>query len=95
MAQLCVKMKRILKKKAQEKTLKETKRITCSFLAFWMTMESYEVPFKEMLTHDFSYQGGLFYNDVNVDRILSAGYWKSKKYIHHYFLNCRCFFLCP
>lgn len=53
-------------------------------------MESYEVPYKEMLIHDFSYQGALFYN--NVDKILSAGYWKGKKYTHHSFLKRRSFF---
>lgn len=43
-----------------------------------MTMESFEVPLKDMLVHDFSYHGAPFYNNADVDKILSAGYWKSK-----------------
>lgn len=82
------------KEKQKEKThQRKTKRITCSFLAFWMMMESHEVPFKEMLIHDFSYQGALFYNNAKVDKILSAGYWKSKKYTHHSFFRLRNFSL--
>lgn len=30
-------------------------------------MEFYEVPFKNMLRHDFPYQGALFYNNANAD----------------------------
>ncbi len=86
MADACVETgKGFSKEKHKRKLIKETKRITCSVLAFWMMMESHEVPFKEMLMHDFSYQGALFYNDANVDKILSAGYWKSKTYTHHFF----------
>ena len=48
-------------------------------------MESYEVPFREMLIRDFSYQRALLYNTANVDEIISAGYWKSKKYTHQSF----------
>lgn len=73
------------KEKHKRKLTNETERVTCSFLAFWMTTESYEVPFKERLIHDFSHQGALFSNNANVDKILSAGYWKSKKYTHHSF----------
>lgn len=79
MADACVERgKGFSKEKHKRKLIKETKRITCSFLAFWMTMESFEVPLKDMLVHDFSYHGAPFYNNADVDKTLSAGYWKSK-----------------
>lgn len=52
-----------------------------------------EVPFKEMLIHDFSYQGALFFSNANVDKILSAGYWKSKKVHPSFFLISEVFSL--
>lgn len=65
MADACVEREKASpKEKHKRKLIKETKRITCSFLAFWMTMQSYEVPFKKMLIHDFSYRGALFYNNA-------------------------------
>lgn len=61
-------------------------------------MESHVVPFKEMLTPDFSYQVALFCTDANVDKILSAGYWKSekkKKNLINPDQKLRTFHLCP
>lgn len=68
-ADTCVeKGKQTSKEKHKRKLIKEPKRITCSFLAFCMTMESYEVSFEEMLISDFSYEGTLFYYNGNMDK---------------------------
>lgn len=73
-------------KKHKRKLTKETKRITCSFLAFWITMESYEVPFMETLT--FLIKGHCFTTmPMRIQKPFSWLLEKKKKYCHHFLLS--------
>lgn len=65
MADACVERgKEFSKEKHKRKLIKQPQGITCSFLAFWMIMESSEVLLKNVLVHDFPYQGILFNSSV-------------------------------
>lgn len=77
------------KEKHKRKLTNETERVTSRILdddgILWSAFQR---------DVDFSYQGALFYNNADVDKILSAGYWKHK--VHwSFFLKLRKIFLRP